>query len=60
MILQIVKEFKCYKESLRVNSLVGTGENKIFAKDTININNTDNLAEILKANINIGNRDGKN
>ena len=47
------------KESLRVNSLVGTGENKIFAKDTININNTDNLAEILKANINIGNRDVK-
>lgn len=47
------------KESLRVNSLVGIGENKIFAKDTININNTDNLAEILKTNVNIGNKDVK-
>ena len=47
------------QESLRVNSLVGTGDNKIFAKDTININVEDNLAEILKAGVKIGNKDVK-
>ena len=47
------------QESLMVNSLVGMGENKIFAKDTININNEDNLAEILKVNTCIVNKDVK-
>ena len=47
------------QESLMVNSLVGTGDNKIFAKDTININVEDNLAEILKAGVKIGNKDVK-
>ena len=47
------------QENLTVNSLVGMGDNKIFAKDTINIKTEDNLAEILKANINITNKDVK-
>ena len=47
------------QENLIVNSLVGMGDNKIFAKDTININTEDNLAEILKANISICNKDVK-
>ena len=47
------------QENLTVNSLVGMGDNKIFAKDTINIKTEDNLAEILKANINIANKDIK-
>ncbi len=47
------------KEDLKVNSLVGTGDTKIYAKDTINIDNADNLAEILKANIDIGDKDIK-
>lgn len=47
------------KEDLKVNSLVGMGETKIYAKDTISINNTDNLAEILKANVNICDKDIK-
>ena len=47
------------KESLNVNSLVGEGENKIYAKDTININVEDNLAEILKAGVEIKNKDIK-
>lgn len=50
---------KMLKENLTVNSLVGVGENKIYAKDTIAINNVDNLAEILKANIFIGDKDIK-
>lgn len=47
------------KESLNVNSLVGEGENKIYAKDTINTNVEDNLAEILKAGVEIKNKDIK-
>lgn len=47
------------KEDLKVNSLVGIGENKIYAKDTINIDNVDNLAEILKANVCICDKDVK-
>lgn len=50
---------KMLKENLTVNSLIGVGENRIYAKDTIAINNVDNLAEILKANIFIGDKDIK-
>lgn len=47
------------KEDLTVNSLVGVGETKIYAKETIPVQNVDNIAEILKANLNIGDRDIK-
>ena len=47
------------KKDLKVNSLLGTGETKIYAKETININNEDNLAEILKADVCICNKDIK-
>ena len=38
---------------------MGRGESKIYAKETIKINDEDNLAEILKSNISIGNKDIK-
>ena len=47
------------KEDLQVNSLVGMGENKIYAKDNIAIDNIDQLAEILKADVTICNKDIK-
>ena len=47
------------KEDLRVNSLVGRGDTKIYAKDTISIDNVDNLAEILKASVCICDKDIK-
>lgn len=47
------------KEDLKVNSLVGMGETKIYAKDNIAIDNIDNLAEILKADICICDKDIK-
>lgn len=46
-------------ENLNLNSLVGIGENRIFAKDTILGDNNDSLAEILKASVFIGNKDVK-
>lgn len=57
--IQNAEEIQMLKEDLRVNSLVGTGSSKIYAKETINIENTDNLAEILKANICICDKDIK-
>lgn len=47
------------KESLTVNSLVGSGSTKVYAKDTIAVNNVDNIAEILKTDINICDKDVK-
>ena len=53
------EQIKMLKEELTVNSLIGMGETKIYAKDNIQIDNVDNLAEILKANICICNKDVK-
>ena len=47
------------KEDLKVNSLVGTGETKIYAKETIPVQDIDNIAEILKANLCICDKDLK-
>lgn len=45
--------------SLEINSLIGRGSTRAFAKDTITIDNVDNLAEILNSDINIINKDVK-
>lgn len=57
--VQNAEDIQILKEDLKVNSLLGMGDTKIYAKDTINIDNADNLAEILKANISIGEKDIK-
>lgn len=46
-------------KSLNVNSLVGRGTVKTYAKDTLVIDNIDNLSEIMKADLNILNKDIK-
>lgn len=43
----------------KINSLIGTGETKAYIKETINIDNNDNLAELLKCNLRIINKDTK-
>lgn len=43
----------------KINSLIGTGETKAYIKETINIDSKDNLAEILKCNLRIINKDTK-
>lgn len=45
--------------SLEINSLIGRGSTRAFAKDTITIDNVDNLAEILNSDISIINKDVK-
>jgi len=47
------------EDILEINSLVGSGENRVYAKDTVIIDNVDNLAEILKVNINVINKETK-
>ena len=57
--LQNADGIQMLKEDLKVNSLVGMGETKIYAKDTVPIDNVDNLAEILKCNLCICDKDVK-
>lgn len=47
------------KENLKINSLVGIGDTKIYAKETVPVQSIDNIAEILKANLNITDKDVK-
>ena len=57
--VQNAEDIQILKEDLKVNSLVGMGDTKIYAKDTVNIDNVDNLAEILKVDVAIGEKDVK-
>lgn len=53
------EEMQILKKELKLNSLLGTGTTKISAKDTIQIDTIDQLAEILKVSTNITNKDIK-
>ena len=57
--IQNENNIQILKQDLKVNSLVGRGETKIYAKDTIQIDNMDNLAEILKTQICLVDKDIK-
>ena len=46
-------------KNLSVNSLIGRGSTKAYAKDTLVIDNIDNLSEIMKADFHISNKDVK-
>ena len=52
-------DIQVLKPKYNINSLIGTGETKAYIKETINIDNKDNLAEILKCKFNIINKDIK-
>ncbi len=47
------------KSSMDLNSTIGTGKTTVYAKDTINIDLKDELAEIMNTEINLINRDIK-
>ncbi len=57
--IQNSEDIQMLRGDIKVNSLVGMGNTKIYAKDTINIDSADNLAEILKLNLEITDRDTK-
>lgn len=54
-----LQDVQVLESNLNVNSLVGEGCSKANAKDTIVIDNIDNLAEILKVDLSIVNKDIK-
>ncbi len=54
-----IQEIQSQEIELKVNSLIGEGTSKAYAKDTIVIENIDNLAEILKVDLSIINKDIK-
>lgn len=54
-----LKGVQTLNKSLNVNSLVGRGTVKTYAKDTLVIDNIDNLSEIMKVDLDILNKDIK-
>lgn len=53
------KDVQILNNSAIIDSLLGSGNTKVYAKDTITFENTDNLVEIMKTNINIVNKEVK-
>ncbi len=54
-----IKDIQLLNEEMKVNSLLGSGNTVVFAKDTLIIDNIDELAEVMKVNIDIKNRETK-
>lgn len=50
---------QCLNKKFKINSMVAKGKTKVYAKDTINFDNTDNLLEIMKTNMIIKNKETK-
>lgn len=54
-----IQDVQFLQSDLNINSLVGEGCSKAYAKDTIVMENIDNLAEILKVDLRVVNKDIK-
>ena len=54
-----INDIQKLNKRFNMNSLLGVGQTKAFAKDTIAIDGIDNLAEILKVNAEIVNKETK-
>lgn len=52
-------DMQLLNKSISINSLIGSGSTKVYAKDTISIDNIDNLSEIMKVGISLENRENK-
>lgn len=57
--VQNINDVQLLKENLNINSLFGSGNTKVYAKDTVMIDNIDDLAEIMKVNLEIKNKETK-
>lgn len=55
-----IENIKALKTNEQILSLLGSGTNKANAKDTLSINETDDIAEIMKVNFKLVNREVKN
>ena len=54
-----IDDMQKLNKSFSMNSVLGSGETRCFAKDTVLIDNIDNLAEIMKTNVKIINKETK-
>ena len=54
-----LKDIQLKNQNICINSLIGTGNTKVYAKDTLILDNIDNLAEIMKASLRITNKETK-
>ena len=54
-----VENIQKQEDNLEINSLLGEGNTRVFAKETVIIDNIDDLAEILDVDIRIINKDTK-
>lgn len=54
-----LQDIQKLNKKIMVNSMLGSGETRCFAKDTVVIDNIDNLAEIMKTDIEIINKETK-
>lgn len=57
--IEDIQGLQVLKEHMDIQSLVGEGMTKAYAKDTVSIENTENLAEIMKAEFGISNKEVK-
>lgn len=54
-----LRDIQFLDQDFQINSLIGSGSAKVYAKDTINIDEIDNLVEVMKTDLKIVNRDTK-
>ena len=54
-----LKDLQLLNDSFQINSLLGSGSTKVYAKDTISIDEIDNLVEVMKTDLKIINKDTK-
>ncbi len=52
-------DMQLLNQSIAINSLLGSGSTKVYAKDTISIDNVDNLSEVMKVTLSLENRENK-
>jgi len=53
------KDMQLLNEKININSLIGNGSTKVYAKDTVSIDNVDDLSEIMKVEIRLENKENK-
>ena len=54
-----IEGIQTLEKSLTINSLVGSGSTRVYVKDTLNIDDQDEILEILKSEINLVDNDIK-
>ena len=54
-----IDDIQVLNENFPINSLIGSGTTRVYVKDTLNIDQNDELAEVLKTDINLVDNDVK-